>query len=397
VTGTASRSRLRRGLVVAEIALALPLLIASGLAAVGAQRVVNGPQGYDPDGAFRLRTMLPEATYQHGEARRIFAERLIAEALRQPGVEAAGTTTILPAAGSNQTRTIAIDGRPAGAEGLPTIDYRAVSSGYLSVMRIPIVQGRGFTDADREGADRTAIISQSAARRFWPNESPLGKRIQLGGAAGPWITVVGVCGDTMHDWFVGRWAPTVYVPVAQSPSVLVSLVLRTSGDPAALAAAGHAAVAAVDPRQPVFEAMTLREALRVRTTGLRFVGGLMAAFGGVALLLAAIGIYSVMAFFVTQRRHEMGIRVALGATSADVVRLTIGHGTRMAGLGIAIGLAAGIGLARVLESALFGVISLEPWLAASVTATLGAVALLASFVPARQAAAMDPVRALRQD
>jgi ABC-type antimicrobial peptide transport system permease subunit len=177
----------------------------------------------------------------------------------------------------------------------------------------------------------------------------------------------------------------------------VSLVLRTSGDPAALAAAGHAAVAAVDPRQPVFEAMTLREALRVRTTGLRFVGGLMAAFGGVALLLAAIGIYSVMAFFVTQRRHEMGIRVALGATSADVVRLTIGHGTRMAGLGIAIGLAAGIGLARVLESALFGVISLEPWLAASVTATLGAVALLASFVPARQAAAMDPVRALRQD
>lgn len=203
-------------------------------------------------------------------------------------------------------------------------------------------------------------------------------------------------GDTIDDWFSGRRVPTVYVPVAQAPNASIGLVLRTSGDPASLADAARAIVAAVDPTQPVFQEMTMREALRIRTIGLRFLGTLMAVFGGLALVLAAVGIYSVMAFYVAQRRHEMSIRMALGATAGDVVRFTIGHGARMAGLGIVIGLLIGVALARVLEGVLFGIVALEPWLVVTIAMTLAAVAFVASLIPARYAARTDPVHALRE-
>jgi ABC-type antimicrobial peptide transport system permease subunit len=208
--------------------------------------------------------------------------------------------------------------------------------------------------------------------------------------------VVGVSGDTIDDWFSRRGVPTAFVPVAEAPSLSVCVVLRTNGDPAALAGAARAAVAAVDRAQPVFDAVTMRDALRIRTTGLRFIGGMMAAFGAIALGLAALGIYSVMAYHVAQRRHEMGIRLALGATGGDVLRLTLGQGARMSGLGIVIGLALGLALARVLESALFGVVAAEPWLFAAVAVTLAAIACLASVIPARFAAATDPLIALRE-
>jgi putative ABC transport system permease protein len=209
--------------------------------------------------------------------------------------------------------------------------------------------------------------------------------------------VVGVVGNTIDDWFDRRGAPTAYVPVAQAPNASVALVVRTNRDPGELADVARAAVAAVDPAQPVFEGMTMRQALHIRTTGLRFVGALMAVFGVLALVLASVGIYSVMAFYVAQRRHEMGIRMALGATARDVLRLTLGQGLRMAATGIVIGLVLGVALGRVLESALFGVVALEPWLFAATAGTLGLVAILASVVPARIAAGSDPMRALRAE
>ena len=221
--------------------------------------------------------------------------------------------------------------------------------------------------------------------------------MRIGGNARPWATIVGVSGDVIDDWFNRRNPPTAYVPVAQAPSVSVNLILRTDGDPAALAAGARAALAAVDPLQPPFELMSMREAIRIRTTGLRFIGALMAAFGVLALVLAAVGIYSVMAFYVAQRRHEMGIRLALGATRRDVLRLTLGHAARMSVLGIAIGLLAGVALGRVLESALFGVVALEPWLLAAIAATLAAVAFAASLIPASHAAAVNAVTALRAE
>jgi len=396
VTGGAARSRLRRGLVVVEIAVALPLLIASGLSALGAHRFATGPQGYDPDGVFRLRSILPETTYPDADSRRRFAEQLVQGALEQPGVVMAATTTTLPSSPSNATRSLEIDGRPVDPERPLSINYRAASPDYLPLLRVPIVHGRGLTAADRPDTEPVVVITQSAAARYWPGESPLGKRMRLGGAERPWTTIVGVCGDTIDDWFNRRGVPTVYVPVAQAPSLSVSLVLKTNGDPAALATAARAAVAAVDRSQPVFEAVTMRDALRIRTTGLRFIGGMMAVFGVLALVLAAIGIYSVMAYHVAQRRHEMGIRMALGATGGDVLRLTVGQGARMAALGIVIGLLVGAALARVLESLLFGVVAAEPWLFAAVATTLAVIACVASVIPARFAAATDPLIALRE-
>jgi putative ABC transport system permease protein len=395
VTGGPSRSRLRRGLVVAEIALALPLLVASGLAAVGAHRFASGPQGYEPAGVLRARTILPETTYATPDSRLAFAERLVDAARQIPGVEMAATSSILPAAGGNSQRRLTIDGRPPDPDNPVSVDYRVVSPDYLPLLRVPIVQGRGITSADRDKSELVVVISQSVARRFWPGESPLGRRLRLGGDERPWLLIVGVAGDTIHDWFSSRREITAYVPVAQAPSLLVNLVVRTNGDPESLAAPIRRAVAAVDPNQPAFEVMTMSEALHIRTTGLRFVSGLMAAFGVLALVLATVGIYSVMAFYVAQRRYEMGIRLALGAASRDILRLTLGHGARMAALGIVIGLVAGVALARVMESALFGIVALEPWLFAAIAATLVVAALVASLLPALHATRVDPAIALR--
>jgi putative ABC transport system permease protein len=394
VSGAAGRSRLRRGLVVAEIALALPLLIASGLAAVGAQRFASGPQGYDPAGVLRVRTILPDASYQTPDARLAFAERVAEEARSLPGVTLAATTSILPSGGSNARRTITIEGRPPDPTPV-SINYRAVSPDYLAVLRVPILEGRAISAADRAGSEPVVVISQSAARRFWPDEAAVGRRLRLGTAERPWLTVVGVAGDTIDDWFQYRKEITAYVPVAQAPSAVVNLVVRTDGDPAALADAARRLVTSIDASQPAFDVMTMSEALRVRTTGLRFISGLMAGFGVLALVLATVGIYSVMAFYVAQRRHEVGIRMALGATARDILRLTIGHGARMASLGIVIGLGLGVALARLMESALFGIVALEPWLFAAITAVLAIAALAASLLPARLATKVDPANALR--
>jgi len=396
VTAGTRRHRLRRALVVVEIALALPLLIASGLAVTGAQRFVNGDQGYDPDGLLKVRIQLTETAYPDADSRRQFAEKLLVEARRQPGVEMAATSLVLPSSQSNYVRSLWIDGRPTKPEEAPRVNFRTVSADYLRVMRIPVLEGRGFTEADRQDAEPVAIVSQSLASRHWPGESAIGRRIRLGGEDRPLTTIVGVSGDTIDDWFVNRNAPTAYVPNAQVPMASIFLVLRTSGDPAALADGARRAVAAVDPHQAPFAVTTMREAIRVRTSGLRFIGGIMLAFGVIALALAAVGIYSVMAFYVAQRRQEMGIRMALGATASQVLRLTLGHATRMAGLGIAIGAAAGLGLARLMESALFGTVKAEPWLFISVAGLLAAFAVLASLLPARQATRVDPVVALRE-
>ena len=394
-TGVAMRSRLRRGLVVAEIALALPLLIASGLAAVGAQRFASGPQGYDPAGVLRARTILPDATHPTPEARLQFTERLIEAARQVPGVELAATASVLPTVPSNSQRRLTIDGKPTDPARTISINYRAISPDYMATLRIPVVNGRSFTTADRDGAQPVAIVTEAAAQRFWPGESPIGRRLRLGADDRPWLTVVGVAGDVIHDWFASRREPTAYVPVAQAPASNVNLIVRTSVPPETVADAMRRAFARVDPAQPAFEVMTMPDALRVRTTGLRFISALMAAFGLLALVLATVGIYSVMAFYVAQRRHEMGVRMALGASARDIVRLTVGQGARMAAIGIVIGLAFGVALARVMENLLFGVVALEPWLFASVALTLAAAAVAASLLPARHATKVDPAIALR--
>ena len=392
-----SRGRLRRSLVVVEVAIAVPLLVVSGMAAVGARQFASGPQGYDPDGVLRLRLVLPTSGYPDAESRRRVTRQLVEQMRAIAGVEDAASASVLPSSSSNQRRDLRIDGRPIDPARIDSINFRSVTPSYFDLMRIPVPGGRGFGPSDRADAEPVAIVSQAMAERYWPGESPIGARIKLGAETEPWTTIVGVTGDTIDDWFSSRRAAAAYVPAEQVASQLVNLVLRSTLDPAVLADSARDVVARVDPTLAPFDVGTMIDAIRVRTTGIRFIGAVMMAFGVIALVLAAVGVYGVMAYSVAERRQEIGIRMALGATASHVLRQTVQGGGRMAALGIALGLGMGFLLARLMESALFGVVALEWWLFAAISAILASVALVASFIPARQAAHMDPVSALRAD
>jgi putative ABC transport system permease protein len=394
-TSGIGRSRLRRALVVAEIALALPLLLSAGLAAVAGHRMASGPQGYEPEGLVRVRMSLTEATFPDAATRRQFTTRLMAGAASAPGITAVATTSVAPATPSNQRRRVVVDGRADEPEGPRLINYRAVSDTFHQVLQIPMLQGRGFTTQDRDGTERVAIISESLSRLYWPDESPLGRRVKLSPTATEWITIVGISGNVLDDWFNSRNAPTIYVPVQQWPSTDIHLLARGAGDAASQIAALRSAVRTVDPTLPIFSTETMDSAIRVRTTGLRFVSQLMAAFGVLALLLASAGIYGVMAHYVAQRRHEIGLRMALGATGRSVLHLTLGHGLKLSAIGIVIGTALGLALARLMENALFGVMAVEPSLFVAGPLILGLVALMATLLPARAAMRIDPARVLR--
>lgn len=394
-TSGISRSRLRRGLVVAEIALALPLLLSAGLAAIAGHRMASGPQGYEPDGLVRVRMSLSEATYPDVATRRQFITRLMAEATSAPGITEVTSTSTSPATSSNERRRVVAEGRVPDPDGPGYINYRAVSETFHSVLRIPILQGRGFTPQDRDGSQLVAIVSDSLARLYWPDGSPLGRRVKLSPASTEWATVVGISGNVLDDWLTSRNAPTIYVPVQQRPSPEVHLLARGHGDVAARIAALRAAVRTVDPALPIFNTETMTTAIHTRTTGLRFVSQLMAAFGVLALLLASAGIYGVMAHYVAQRRHEIGLRMALGATARSVLQLTLGQGVKLSVIGIVIGTALGLALAQVMENALFGVVALEPSLFIAGPLVLGFVALMATLLPARAAMRVDPAQVLR--
>lgn len=394
-TGGVGRSRLRRGLVIAEVALALPLLLSAGLAAVAGHRMASGPQGYDPDGVVRVRMSLPEATYPDAAARRQFTTRLLAAASSAPGITTLASTSVAPATSSNQRRRVVVDGRAPDPDGARWINYRAISEGFHDVLRIPMLEGRAFTAHDRADTERVAIVSASLAELYWPGGSPIGRRVKLSETATEWLTIVGISGNVLDDWFSSRQAPTIYVPVQQWPSSEIHLLARGTGDAASQIAALRGAVRAVDPAMPIFNTETMRTAIHTRTSGLRFVSQLMAAFGVLALLLATAGIYAVMSHFVAQRRHEIGLRMALGATARSVLHLTLRQGLTLSAIGIAIGTAVGVALARVMENALFGVVAFEPTLFIAGPLILGLVALVATVVPARTAMRVDPARVLR--
>ncbi len=394
-TSGIGRSRLRRGLVVAEIALAIPLLLAASMAALGAHRMAAGPQGYEPDGLVRVRLSLAEAQYPDADTRRLFTSQLLDEVQRDPTVREVATTTVGPASSTNMRRQLVVDGEPPDLNEPRWINYRAVSAGFHDVLGIPIVSGRGLTAQDRDRTERVAVISESLAQLYWPDASPIGRQVKLSPTDSDLFTIVGVSGNVLDDGFISRNAPTVYVPVTQRPSSQIHLLARGAGDDAALLAAIRGAIARVDPTQPAFDAQSMPQAIYIRTSGLRFVGQLMAAFGLLALVLAAAGIYSVMANYVAQRRHEIGVRMALGASHRDVLRLTVVQGMKLAAIGIGIGLALGGATGHWMESALFGAATLDAPVLIGVPLVLACVAAIATLVPARAAVRVDPAGALR--
>jgi putative ABC transport system permease protein len=390
------RQLLRRSIVVVQMSIALPLLVAAALGVTGTNRFLNGPQGYDPDGLLTMKLVLPERTYPDDSTRRRFVERAV-DALRAvPGVEFAAAANSVPASGSNSSRAIDIDGHPApDPRNLPTVDNRLITPAYFDALRIPIKRGRGFTPADHENAAAVAIVSESMAKKFWPDENPIGRRLRV--PKGPWITVVGISGDIIQDWFNRRFVPTMYRPMAQAPTDYFGFAVRTPGDPNAVAGAVRQALLRVDAAQPVFEMMSMREVLHERTIGLQYLAAIMTVFGGLALFLAVIGLYAVIAYLVAQRRHEIGLRIALGASRRDVIRLTVGQALKLTLLGGAIGLAISIGLTRVMEQAMLGIASGDVRILMTFAAVLIGAALFAGYLPARRAAAIDPMIALRAE
>ncbi|MGA2901195.1 MAG: ABC transporter permease [Candidatus Acidiferrales bacterium] len=399
-TAGAAQHRLRGVLVMAETALALVLLVGAGLMMKSMYRLLQVDPGFRPERVLTMEINLRTAQYSKPEASLNFWREVLDKVRALPGVDTAALGTVLPLSGNHDRGDITIEGLPTPELGkFPHPDYHTVSPSYIDALSIPLLRGRNFTDADTDTAPRVALINATMARRFWPNEDATGKRFHWGhpGSKEPWIEIIGVVGDTKLYGLANPSRLELYMPLQQSRSSDMFLVLRSAIDPASLTPAVRDAVAAIDKDQPVFNVNTMKQLVddSVATRHITLV--LLGLFSGLALLLAAIGIYGVISYSVQQRTHEIGIRMALGAQRRDVLRLVVGQGVRLAALGIAIGIAAAFGLTRLMASLLFGVGAYDPVAFMAAALLLLLVAIAACYIPARRAIAVDPMVALRYE
>jgi putative ABC transport system permease protein len=390
----------RNLLVVGQLTAALVLLVTAGVAVKSALALLEGPQGYEPRGVLAFEVTLPEARYGEGEKQRGFVRALEARLAELPGVESAAVTNSLPGRSGYSQRPIAVEGQ-ALAEGQepPQVEARVMTPLLFATLRLPLLAGRGLEPADGAESRPVAVVSRAFVERFWSGQDPIGRRFRVlsGGQDSPWLEVVGVSGDVIHQWVLRRHAPTFYRPYDQAPSRYMSVAIRTSGDPEALAGPARHALAAVDPDQPAHRVMSMKRSIRQGTIGLQYIAGIMAGFGVLALVLAIGGVYGVMSYRVSRRTLEIGVRVALGASRGDVLRLTLGQALRLSAVGLALGAGLGWAASRALGGALRGAVAFDPAVMLGVTALLGLAALVAAYVPARRALAVDPGRALRAD
>lgn len=394
----AQRHRLRGALVVGEIALALMLLVSAGLLMRSFTRLQAVDPGFDPTGVHTLTLGLSTKQRFDAAQRAAFAERAWERFRELPGVTAVGATHILPLSGNEQAYSFVLDGRPAPAPGEePAAQYFVVSPGYFEAMGTSVVRGRAFTANDRLGAPRVAIVSQSFAARHFPHEDPIGRRVNVQNGPDTWREIVGVVRDVKLGQLDEPAQPQIYEPVAQIGPRSLSFVVRTQHADAGLPAALRRVVRALDPEQPVSRLQTLGELVASSTARHRFVLTLFAVFSGLALLLAAIGTYGVMAYSVAQRRAEFGLRIALGAQARDVLRLVLARGAALVAGGLALGLLAALAATRLLDSLLFGTSPHDPLTFAGIAALLGTIALLACLVPALRAVRVDPMITLRDE
>jgi putative ABC transport system permease protein len=388
--------RTRKLLVVSEVALSLLLLIGAGLLIRSYQRVWNAYPGFDSHNVLSLRLTLPAVKYPKPDTITQFYRRVVERLNEAPEVESVATTYSLPMSTvALAWEPISIEGYvPNGAQELIISNVRIVSPEYFNTMRIPLLSGRYFDEHDTKGAPETVIVDEAMAERFWPNENPIGKRLQRGGS-GSWRTVVGVISDAKQYSSEKEPPIAVYYPFEQFGARNMFLVIRTSRDPAGMTEAITKEIQALDPEMPVFDVSTMDQRLHDSLARRRFSMFLLGLFAVVASILAAIGIYGVMAYAVNERTREIGIRLALGAQPASVLQLVIRQAMVLASLGIATGLACAFALTRVMASLLYGVSATDALTFVITPLVLGCVALLASFLPARRAARVDPMIALR--
>jgi len=401
-TSTASSvsQRLRHALIVGELALSLVLLNGAGLLLKSFIRLQEVEGGFRPDHVLTMRISLPEAKYSRPEQIRAFFRDVVDRVSRLPGVQAAGAVNVLPLSGSSSSGTTTIETHAVSPDAAtPEADWRVVTPGYFQAMGIALISGRYIDDRDTEQMPPVALVDETLAKTYWPNESAIGQRLHLGGnrSNNPWMAVVGVVRHVRYRTLEAQSRPEVYWPEAQDPSSSLSLAIRTAADPSSLATTVQKEIRAVDPEQPVYQVRTMEELFQDSLARRRLSMLLLAIFAGAALLLAAVGIYGVMAYLVNQRSHEMGIRMALGASRMDVLRLVLRQSFALAGMGVAIGLVGSLVLTRFIASLLFNVKATDPATFLTVAVSLAGVAVLASFIPAQRAASVDPIVALRYE
>ncbi len=394
-----THQRTRSAVVVVEVALAIVLLIGAGLLIRSFWKLQGVSPGFAPQNALTAQIVLPSARYREPDQRARFFQQLSEQVRALPGVQAVGAISILPLGGGWSRTSIAIEGRAEMTNLLPQarprIHPRTVTPDYFQALGIPLLNGRFLTSKDDSNAPLVALINQTAAQRYWPGQDPLGHRVQIGGGA-PWREVIGIVGDVKDQGLDQEINPEVYFAWAQDPQRDGTLVVRGQ-NVASLAPALRNQVQQLDKDLPLSNLRLLEDVIEGSIAAPRSYALLLALFAGMALTLAGVGIYGVMAYGVTQRTHELGVRMALGAQTRDVLWLALKQGLRLTLLGVALGLAAAWGLTRWLKKMLFEVSATDPLTVVFVTVFLVGVALLACWIPARRAAKVDPLIALKHE
>src|SRR6185295_7299553 len=393
-TGGLRQNRLRAFLIVSEVSLAVVLMIGATLLTKSFVRLLQVNPGFDPTHTLTMEVALPTlppSRYANDEAQRAYFKDVLSRLNHSPGVTAAGAVLSLPLTGAEESTDLFIEGRPQPTfEQRPSADYTIVTPEYFQALQIPLLKGRQFSDRDDKDAPAAIIINEALARRYWPNEEAIGQRLTVGFEKNP-RQVVGVVGNVKQTTLNADPRPTMYMPHLQRPTGGMTIVVRTNGDPASLSQLARTQIHSVDPSIPVTNIRTMNEVFSASIAQQRFAMLLVGLFGVLALTLATIGIYGVMSYSVTQRTHEIGVRMALGAQRTDVLKLILRHGIVVSLLGVFVGVAASFGLTRVMASLLFGVTPTDTMIFATVAFGILAIGAIATYLPAWRATRVEPL------
>jgi putative ABC transport system permease protein len=396
LAGGVKGRRFRSALVVVELALSLILLTAAGLTLRSFVHLLRSDLGFDPDHVLTMRVLPPDYKYKTDAQKIAFSDQVMEQIRSLPGVKAAGTVTFLPLSGWRGERTVALEGQAIPENQRPMALWSSVTPDYFRALGTPLLKGRFLGDRDNQGAPGVAIISKSLARQLAPNADPLGKRIDVEGLKVA-VEIVGIVGDVHHLGITSEMTSEIYLPFSQLPTPIICFAIRTLGDPYIVAKEAQRAVWAADKDQAVGFVMSMSQLASESLAPQRVMMLILGAFGGMALVMAAVGLYGVIANSVAQRTHEIGVRMALGARSGDVLKLVVGQGLGLVAAGIAMGLGGAFGLVRFVSSLLYGIRATDPLTLAVAAFVLAVVALLASYIPARRAMRVDPMIALRYE
>ena len=398
-SGGRGLQRLRSIFVIAEVALSLILLVGAGLMSKGVSALLVVNQNLEPEHVLTMHFSLPESKYKTPQQKAAFFTQALARFNALPAASDVAVASSVPMGNYESDDIVSIQGRPVQPGEYRQSHLQSVNAGFFRAMNIPLRQGRLLADSDGFDQPPVAVVSQSFAQHYFYGEDPIGKFIRRGAedSKATWIRIVGVVGDIRYNILGSKEPPPVYLSYLQYPEGFCYMAIRTKGDPASFVAAIHSQIATVDPDQPVSEIMTLQKVISNQLIGLSYVAVMLSVLGIMALLLAVVGVYGVMAYAVTERTHEIGVRMALGAQSRDVLRLILSRGLMITGVGLLIGLPVSWFMARFLAGVIFGVSATDLATFGGITFLMCFITLIACYIPARRAMQLDPIIALRYE